>query len=129
MRWQPCPADPARLGAAQAPVGDTSFLQPVGFADPHGVCAIEFQTGVWAATFEVEAQPDVGGWGSVLQLPIIMAARRPASDFPVCASREFHGRTEVMYQSAIIAKECFGRLNTCAAREPFRDSLCPFLRG
>ena len=111
----------------EARAGDTSFLRPAGFGDSHGVCAIEFKAGVRAATFKVEAQSNVGGWSSVLQLPIIMAARRPASDFPVRASREFHGWTKVMDQSAVIAKECFGRLNACTAREVFRQSFRPFL--
>ena len=108
-------------------MGDTSFLRPGGFADSHGICAIEFKAGVRAVTFKVEAQANAGGWGSVLQLPIIMAARRPASDFPVRASREFHGWTKVMDQSTVMAKECFGRLNACTAREVFRDSFRPFL--
>ena len=108
-------------------MGDTSFFRPAGFADSHGVCAIEFKAGVRPATFKVEAQSNAGGWISVPQLPIIMAARRLASGLPARASREFHGWTKVMDQSAVIAKECFGRLNACTAREVFRHSFRPFL--
>ncbi len=107
-------------------MGDTSFLRPAGLADSHGVRTIEFKAGVPAAMFKVEAQSNVGGWCSVLQLPIIMAARRSASDFPVRASREFHGWSKVMDQSAVIAKECFSRLNACTAGQVFRHSFRPF---